>query len=55
MRGAVLYGDRVRLLCPMSDDAVEMGEYRLMNEFFGGQVELNALDSWYAQQDARGD
>lgn len=51
---AVLYADRVQVICPQSDDALEMQDYFDLKDAMPGTVEFMALDSMYTQLDARG-
>lgn len=51
---AVLYADRVQVICPQSDDALEMQDYRDLREAVPGAVEFMALDTMYPRLDASG-
>jgi hypothetical protein len=51
---AILYADRVTVLCPQSDDALERGGYFSLQKAFPETVEFRALDSLYAVRDASG-
>lgn len=51
---AVLYGDRVTVICPQSDDALEMEDYFDLREAVPDTVKFDALDSMYAELDALG-
>ncbi len=51
---AVLYGDSVTVICPQSDDALEMQDYFDLAEAVPGAVKFDALDSRYAALDPSG-
>jgi len=52
---SVLYADRITVLCPQSDDALEMDDYFELKEAVPGAVEFLALDSGYLRCDADGE
>lgn len=52
---ALLYGDRVRVICPQSDDALEMQDYFDLRDALPGIVKFDALDSMYTELDATGE
>ncbi len=51
---AVLYGDSVTVICPQSDDALEMQDYFDLAEAVPNAVKFDALDSRYAALDSSG-
>lgn len=51
---AVLYGDSVTVICPQSDDALEMQDYFDLAEAVPDAVKFDALDSRYAALDSSG-
>lgn len=51
---ALLYGDSVTVICPQSDDAVEMGDYFDLRDAIPGVVSFDALDTRYPAFDASG-
>lgn len=52
---AVLYADRVTVICPQSDDAVEMSDYSDLKKGVPEVVQFLALDSMYARLDDTGE
>lgn len=51
---ALLYGDSVTVICPQSDDALEMRDYFDLRDAIPNVVEFDALDSRYPAFDASG-
>ncbi len=51
---AVLYGDSVTVICPQSDDALEMQDYFELRDAVPDAVKFDALDSRYAAFDESG-
>lgn len=51
---SVLYADRVTVICPHSDDALEMEDYFDLSGAAPGVVDFLALDSGYARRDETG-
>lgn len=51
---AVLYGDRVTMICPQSDDVREMWDYFDLRQALPDVVEFDALDSMCVELDAAG-
>lgn len=52
---AVLYADKVNVICPESDDAWEMSDYFTLKNALPGTVDFLALDSAYARYDENGE
>jgi hypothetical protein len=52
---AVLYADKVSVICPESDDALEMSDYFTLKNALPGTVDFLALDSAYARYDENGE
>ena len=52
---AVLYADKVSVICPESDDALEMRDYFTLKNALPGTVDFLALDSAYARYDENGE
>lgn len=51
---ALLYADGVVVVCPMSDNALEMDDYCELRDALPGAVDFRALDSGYALMDQQG-
>lgn len=52
---AVLYADKVSVICPASDDALEMNDYFALKNAVPDTVDFLALDSAYPQYDKNGE
>jgi hypothetical protein len=52
---AVLYADKVSVICPESDDALEMSDYFTLKNALPRTVDFLALDSAYARYDENGE
>jgi hypothetical protein len=52
---AVMYADKVSVICPESDDALEMSDYFTLKNALPGTVDFLAIDSAYAQYNKNGE
>jgi hypothetical protein len=52
---AALYADRVTVICPRSDDALEMSDYFTLENALPDTVDFLSLDSAYPQYDESGE
>jgi hypothetical protein len=52
---ALLYADKVSVICPQSDDALEMSDYFALKDALPGTVDFLALSSGYLQYDRNGE
>jgi hypothetical protein len=52
---AALYADKVSVICPESDDALEMSDYFTLKNALPNTVDFLALSSAYAQYDKNGE
>jgi hypothetical protein len=55
LTASLIYADRATVLCPQSDDLLELQDYFDVGQHLPGSLEYHALDSMYARLDDSGE